>query len=310
MRGVSHIDHRGGGQRHRPHPDAALAALAAAQHGVVSRGQLLDGHLTRREVERRVESGHLQIVHRGVYGVGHRRLTLSGRRLAAVLSAGPGAVLSHGAAGAEWNLRADRRAIVDVTSARRVRTRDGVRSHHAQLVARDRARIAGLPVTSVPRTLLDLAPELTSRALMQVLEAADRLDLLDVVSIDELFSRTNGHRGIGVLRRALEAYDPRRRHTRSEFEARMLEVLDTHGLPRPDFDVRVAGFEVDVLWRHARLVVELDSWEWHRTRGAFERDRTRDLRLAAAGLTCVRITWRALTDDLAATVASLRARLG
>lgn len=283
--------------------------MGAAQHGAVGRSQLLAAGLSRRQIERRLQSGHLHLVHRGVYAVGHVLLASSGRYAAAALAGGPDAALSHRSAAAIWDIRPDARVTVDVTAVRRLRHRPGVRMHHARLEPWERTERGGLPVTTLARTLLDVAEHVTARDLLRALERAERLEVLDMAALETAIASGAGRAGLGVLARALADYDPRHGLTRSELERLALELIDVHGLPRPEVNSQVCGFEVDLLWRSAGLVAELDGWEWHRTRRAFERDRRRDLALAAAGLTCVRLTWRALTTDRTRTMADLRARV-
>jgi very-short-patch-repair endonuclease len=286
-----------------------IARLAGRQDGVVSRRQLLGAGLSMRAIEHRIVTGHLHRVHLGVYAAGHPRLSPRGRLWAAVLAGGPGAVLSHRSAAAVWGLRPDNRPVVEIISPRRLRHRPGITTHQAALEAADRTSHDGLPVTAWPRTLLDLATQIPTRDLHRAVERADRHELLDLTALDELFRRATHHRGTGKLKRATASYDPRHHRTRSELERRALEILDRHGLPRPELNARVAGLEVDLVWRAHQLVVELDGWEHHRTRGAFERDRRRALTLATAGYTCLPVTWRQLVDDERRTVAALRTRL-
>lgn len=298
-----------GGKRAAPHPDSVIAGVAQGQAGRVARWQLLDEGVTRRAIERRLQSGHLHPVHVGVYAVGHPRLDAAARRWAAVLAAGPDAVASHRTAGDIWGLRPDNRAMVDVTSARRLRNRDGLRTHRARLAAQDRAEVGGLPLTSVARTLLDLAAVLRPDDLRRPIENAERHRVFDLASLDDLLSRAHGHRGAGALRRALDNHDPRHLLTRSELEILALAFLDGHRLPRPEVNVKLGPFEVDLLWRHVPLVGELDSWEFHRTREAFERDRARDRFLAARGVQVIRLTHRALTTRASRTAAEIAAAL-
>ncbi len=266
--------------------------------------------LSPKMVERRVGSGHLHRVHRGVYAVGHGALTAAGRRHAAVLAGGPGAVLSHRSAAAVWGLRADNRRVEDITCTTRRARRAGLVFHQARLEPTEVATRDGLSVSSVPRTLLDLASHIPHRDLVRALEHADRLELFDSSSLDAQIHRARGHHGSGALRRALAAYDPRHHRTRSELERRALELLDRHRIARPELNVRIGTSEVDMLWREARLVLELDGYETHRTRAAFERDRARDRALAAAGLRVVRVTWRQLVGDEDRLAADLRALVG
>ena len=199
---------------------------------------------------------------------------------------------------------------VDVTVSVHLRSRRGVQVHRASLAPEDRAFADGVPVTSVSRTLLDLATLLRPRDLQRAVERAERVQLLDLGAVARLLARSNGHRGVGRLRAGLAAYDPRHRWSRSELERRALELIDEHGLPRPTLNARVGPYEVDLLWRSAGLVVELDGWEFHKTRDAFERDRRRDRWLTARGLRSIRLTHRALTADATETFAEIAAILG
>lgn len=280
-----------------------IAALAGAQAGVVARRQLVERGLTRAQIERRLDSGHLHPLHRGVYAVGHRALVLRSRRWGALLALGPAATLSHRTAAAELGLSHDSRITVDVTAPRRARSRRGLRVHQAVLDDRDRVKVDGLWVTSWPRTLLDVAAERPAREVTKALEQADKLGLLDVRALDDLCSRTPGHHGLRTLRRAAELYDPRHDQVRSPLERDALPLIDAAGLPRPEINAEVGPYLVDLLWRDHGVVLELDSWEHHRTRAAFERDRERDRCLAGLGLLGLRMTWRQLRSGGLADVA-------
>lgn len=183
-----------------------MAALAAAQHGVVARWQLLEAGLSRGVVRRRLERGHLHRLHHGVYAVGHRRLTTKGRWMAAVLAGGPEAVLSHWSAIALWELRPSRSGPLDVTVPGRSHraARAGIRFHNVRhLDPQDRAVIDGIPVTSLHRALLDYA-EVTRRPqqLRLALEAADRRELLDARKLEAVCGRACGRRGVKPLKAA------------------------------------------------------------------------------------------------------------
>jgi very-short-patch-repair endonuclease len=305
MPDVRHMDHRMGGQCGERHADEVIASVA--RHRVVGRRQLLDAGLSRRAIERRLESGHLHRVHLGVYAVGTPDLTQMGRFLAAAMAGGPQGAVSHRSAAALWGLRPDSRREVDITLPGNRRDRPGLRLHRAQLAPHDRAEVDGIPVTAWPRTLLDLAEHVRHRDLVRAIERADRLELFDRHALDAMIARHPGRHGLRPLARALAAYDPRHLRTRSELERRALELIDAHGLPRPELNARFHGYEVDLLWRQARVVAELDGYEHHRTRAAFERDRARDLRLSAKRVAAVRLTWRAVTADAARTAAQLAA---
>jgi very-short-patch-repair endonuclease len=153
-----------------------------------------------------------------------------------------------------------------------------------------------MPVTSIPRTLLDLAAVLAPARLDRVLDLSERLYLFDLRALDALLGRTYGHRGHGRLRRALLAYrEPS--FTRSELERAFLELVRRAGLPRPSVNFFVAGQEIDMYWRHERFGVELDGYEFHRTRAAFERDRRRQEDLKLAGVEIVRLTSRRIERE-------------
>jgi hypothetical protein len=269
-------------------PDLVIASLADVQYGVVTRAQLLDAGVSDDAVDGRVRARRLRRVHRGVYAVGHGRLTVEGRWMAAVLAGGTGAVLSHGSAAAAWDLRRTPIGAIDVTVPTRAGRgqRAGLKIHRCRLSAGDVAEVDGVPVTSVARTIIDLSRTLKGRPLEHVIDRADERGLVD---FDDLRSANSAS-----LRAVLRAYDPA--PTRSELEERFLRLCDDHGVPRPETNIRIEGFEVDFVWRDRRLVVEVDGYAYHRSPTAFEGDRERDVRLQIAGWRVLRFTWRQITD--------------
>jgi putative AbiEi antitoxin of type IV toxin-antitoxin system/uncharacterized protein DUF559 len=280
-----------------PARDRELAKLATRQHGVVTLRQLLAFGFTRVAVRRRLSAGRLHPIHPGVYAVGHPRLTVKGLFIAAVHYGGEGALLSHRSAAELWGLISPS-SLVDVTIASHRRRRGNVVWHEARtLHSDDRATKDGIPVTSVARTLLDVAEVLSKPRLERVLEDAERLRLFDLRKLQELLSRSPGRRGVKPLRAVLQSQSGSVPMTRSELERAFLDFCDEVGLPRPAPNVWVEGFEVDGVWPDAALIVELDSFEFHRTRAAFERDRARDTKLQVAGYRVVRVTDRRLTGE-------------
>lgn len=282
------------GPRHGP-----LAELAKRQHGVVSIDQLL-GQLgySRGAVARAVASAHLHRVHRGVYAVGHTDLSLRGKCLAGVLACGPGALLSHYSAAWLWGIASWSPLPVSVTSpiprGPRAPIPKGVRApvvlHRSDiLTADDRDEIDGMPVTAVPRTMLDLAAKLRPGRLRRLLERAEELRLFDRRRFEEVLSRAGGHHGAQRLRHAIEIYQPAP-YTRSGLERRFLERVLASGLPRPATGFTELGYELDVYWPEARFAVELDTFETHGSHEAFERDRLRQEDLKLAGIEMTRIT--------------------
>lgn len=291
----------------RPKGDGALADLATRQHGVVSRRQLFELGLGRGAIAHRVRQGRLHRLHAGVYLVGHRRLNQRGRWLAAVLAYGEGAVLSHASAAALWGLQRPR-SVVHVTSPRGRRGRQGIVFHEGKLDPEDRDDRDGIARTSVARTLLDLAEEVDEDRLRSVWEEADRLKLLRIRAVERVCERGRGRRGLQPIRRLLtEARAPTK--TRSPLEDRFADFRHQHRLPPALTNVLLLGHEVDCLWPGARLVVELDSWEFHGHRAAFRRDRARDSERLAAGYRTVRVTHDRLDDEEGTLLAELRGLL-
>jgi predicted transcriptional regulator of viral defense system len=191
-----------------------LAALAVRQHGVVARRQLIARGFTERAVDERLDHGRLHRIHRGVYAIGHPRLTQRGRRAAAILACGPGALLSHLDAAAVWDLARPRGAVHVTTDARSREGHPGITLHRVRFLHRaDRTRRDGFPVTSVARTLLDLAATETTDRLARVIEQAERLQLLELRALNALLARSRGRRGCGRLRGALADYLPEAKDT-------------------------------------------------------------------------------------------------
>jgi hypothetical protein len=273
----------------------ALAELAERQFGVVSLAQLRALGLGPRAVQQRASAGRLRRLHRGVYAVGHRVLRREGRRLAAVLACGPGAVLSHASAAAHWELLDSAAALIDVTAPRGRHGGQGIRLHRSRsLDAHDTTDHEGIPITTVPRTLLDLAATSRTHRLERALAQAQRLQVYDHRAITDLLARSNGHRGTGALARATSREDPK--WTASEHEAWFLALVREAGLPEPMVNESLAApdhphVKPDFCWPTHHLIVETDGWESHRTRAAFESDRRKDAALTADGWRVVRFTW-------------------
>jgi len=322
MPAESAVDHAIGGERRARggldggagQGDRAIAELAQHQHGLVTREQLLEAGLGRRAIDHRLQRRWLQPIHRGVYAAGHSVLSAEGRWTAAVLAGGRGAVLSQRSAAALWGIRATTSARIDVTVPRWRRPRTGVRFHESEVARDELTTLRGIPVTTVPRTLLDLAAVVEPRVLERAVEQAEVLRLSDALSLVDLVDRYPGRRGLAAIKAILAAQCVGSAITRSELEDRFLALLDQAGLPRPDVNrsVRVRGrwIEGDCVWLPQRMIAELDGHAFHATAAAFERDRSRDRVLQAAGWRVVRITWRQLHDDTAAVVADLCGLLG
>lgn len=268
--------------------DAAIAPVAARQHGVVTTRQLAAAGLGRNAVAHRVATGRLIPRHRGVYQVGPVPGVYA-REMAAVLATG--GVLSRQSAAAIWGFRVDHEDEIHVTTAgHATRPRHGVRVHRAASLTA--AVHAQLPLTTPTQTLHDLAPLLPRRELDRAVEEAV---IRGLARPADLSTRP-------ALRRAALA-EPAL--TRSEAERRLLKLIRAAKLPVPQTNTVVAGWEVDALWSARRLVVEVDGYAYHGNRAAFERDRRKDAALTAAGYRVVRVTWRQIVDEPHALVALL-----
>jgi len=310
MRGPSQT--RPGGGREGVQREREIAALAEQQHGVVAQRQLIALGLSQRAIECRLESWRLRLVHREVYVVGHSQLSTQGRWVAAVLAYGEGALLSHRSAAALWGLARPRTSVVDVTAPagrQGIRRRQRIWIHRSRLYPEDRALQAGIPVTTVARTLFDMAEFDSTKRLESAWEEADRLNLLRLREVEGVCERGYGRRALRPIRRLL-AEARATTITRSPLEDDFAAFCREHRLPMPSFNTTALGYEIDALWPAERLAAELDSWEFHRHRAAFERDRARDAALQVAGYRTLRITDRRMNKEASALASELRALLG
>jgi very-short-patch-repair endonuclease len=288
-----------------PPADRRIAALAGRQHGVVGRKQLDQLGVGKGAIERRLGRGRLHRVHRGVYSVGHPLLTREGRYMAAVLACGDGAVLSHLSAAVLWRILRKERRRVHVTvpgSGGRAR-RNGIVVHRAALGEREVTKVAGIPVTTPGRTVVDLADTEPRRTVERAIDEAEYLRL-DCTGL----TPREGRAGRGLLTRVLSEHQAGTTRTRSELEERFLAMCERQRLPPPEVNTVVEGYEADFVWRAQRLIAETDGRAAHGTRRAFENDRLRDLKLTAAGWRVVRITHARLANA-PRTVAAQLARM-
>jgi predicted transcriptional regulator of viral defense system len=288
----------------------AVSDLAGRQWGVVSVAQLRALGAGRSAITRRVQAGQLHRLFPGVYAVGHATLGREGRRLAAVLACGPDAVLSHRTAASHWELLRTDQTRIDVTALRGRHGAPGIRLHRTRsLDAQDTTNHEGIPITSVSRTLLDLAATARATELERALAQAERLQLYDHRAITDLIARSNGHRGTRVL---AQATTREAKWTRNEWEAAFLELIRQAGLPEPQtndaFHAPDHGHcEPDYHWPAHQVIVETDGWDTHRTRKAFRDDRAKDAALTASGYRVLRFT---RDDDPELAIKRVRALLG
>ncbi len=284
-----------------------IAAVAARQHGVITHRQLTDAGLSDSAVARRLASGRMRPLHRGVYLAGAVPLART-REMAAVLAVGADATVSHFSAGALWRLRpvpgADATEPVHVVVTVARGGRHGIRIHQVRrLTEEDRTTRDGIPVTTPLRTLLDLAAVLDKRELELTVARAERDGLVTDRALAAAVAR-RGHRGTPALAAVL-GITGGPALTRSEAEEKLLGLIREARLPAPECNSKVGPYEVDFLWRAARLAVEVDGFRYHSSKPSFEGDRRKDAELVARGLTVLRLSWRQITGEAMATVAQV-----
>jgi very-short-patch-repair endonuclease len=235
--------------------------------------------------------------------------------MAAVLASGPEAVLSHWSAAELWMIRPNSRSIIDVTTPQKSRSWKGVRRHHSPLPADEITLREGIPLTTVPRTIFDLAATESVDTVENLVREAEFLELWDRLSLRDLVERYPGRRGVRKVQVALSRLeeDPAGRRRRG-LEERFAPFLRQHRLPLPRFNdwivLEPKRYQVDCHWPGTGQIVELDGWKGHGTRSAFREDRARDRALRVAGYSVTRLTWAQLDDEPEAVSADLRALLG
>jgi very-short-patch-repair endonuclease len=276
----------------------------AAQFGVVTRTQLVAAGLHSYEITRRLRAGRLHRLHPGVYAVGHSVLVPKGRMLAAVLACGAGAALSHRSAATLhdlWEAPATHHVTVPRTGPH---SRPGLVVHRSRrLDPADLTDVDGIPVTTIARTTLDLAAVLLPRQLAVLLDRQEAQRVLDIAALEATIARNPG-RDLAALREALGTEAP----SPLELQRRFLRLCRDHGLPEPEREAPIGAYRTDFFWPQANLAVETDGRAHHERRAAFERDRQRDLDLAACGIQTLRVTWRMVTRQAEQLAATLRAR--
>jgi len=282
--------------------------LASRQHGVVSHSQLIEIGFDEQWIERRIRERRLVAVHRDVFAVGHTRLAVRAPWWAALLAYRPDAVLSHQSAAILWGIRRKRRGPIHVTAPRGrqgLRRRSGIWIHRCRLQPEDVTTRDGFPITALARTLFDLAEVAPYDSLKGAAEEADRLKLLRVRELEAVCERGRGRRALKPIRRLLVDLPPPD-EGRSPLEIRFAAFVREHTLPPPVQNADVLGYEVDGLWPEAKLIVELDSWEHHGHRAAFERDRARDPELLIADYRTIRVTHQRLDRESVRLAAEIR----
>jgi very-short-patch-repair endonuclease len=280
--------------------------VASKQKGIVTRGQLLRAGLSPEQIRFAIEHGVLIRLYRGVYAVGHVALAPWARDLAAVLACGPHAVIGYWSAAYVWGLVEGPPDQIDVilTGGRR-RPKPGVRLHlDSTLDTHDLRNRHNLPITSPARTIIDLAAETPIDQLERLIAEARVKGLIRDGELEKALQRNVGRSGTRRLRAVLEV-EGKPGITRSEAERILRRVLRQAGLPQPQTNIKVGPFEVDFLWPEHGVAIELDSWQFHGHRRAFERDRRKGLALQAAGLDLIRLSALQIRDESFPVIAQI-----
>ncbi len=272
----------------------------------MSRAQLLAAGISGHTIDHRATNGHLHRAHRGVYFVGHTALAPHAAERAALLACGEGALISHWSAAYLWGLMENPPSEIHVaTPGRHCRSRNGIRLHRVKALDPRDVRVKdGIPLTAPARALIDLAAETGYDVLERMLAGARVKKLVSDRELKRALERAGHRAGTGRMRGFLKA-EQGPALTRSKAERLMRRLIRAAGLPGPQTNVRVEGWEVDFFWPDQRLIVEVDGFLFHGHRAAFERDRRKQLALAAAGYRVIRITWMQLLHEALLVAAKL-----
>jgi len=291
-----------------PAPPRRLGHLAATQHGVFARAQALACGVNARAVARRVSAGAYERLHPGVYRVAGAPATWRQALIAACLACGRAAAVSHLAAAALWGLAGFEPGRVELTARRARRRVRGCVLHWSSLAPGDVKRVDGIPVTSVARTLADLAGCVRADALEEALDDALRRRLVTVAGMRKELRRRRP--GVKVLGRLIDARAGMRRVPETVFETKLLRVLRAGGLPLPAVQHWIGRYRVDFAYTDERLVIEADGFQWHSSRRQWDRDRAQRATLAELGWRVVPVTWTQLVSRPREVVGAVRAALG
>ena len=275
----------------RTRREERLAQVAAAQHGVFSLAQAEALGYSRADVFRRVQARRIHRVFPQTYHLAGAPRSLEQRAIAAVFWAGPDAVASYDTAAALWGIVRGRPSAVHVTAPRKLGAApQGVQTHVATIHKRDRGKLRGVPVTSVARTLLDLAATWSEARLLPLVERAALDGLTTAEQVQDVLARNPGRRGSRRLARALDTAGS------SALERGVEAILGNSGLPPHEREHPVGPFRLDFAWPSAKVGLEADGRRWHSSRLDFERDRAKANTLTDRGWRVLRATARDLDD--------------
>lgn len=279
-----------------------MEAIATRAYGVVTRREALAAGVSPDQLRHRLQGGSLLRVHRGVYRVGHLAPSIEADYLAAVKACGTGALLRCLAAGYLFRLLRGKPPAPEVWSAGE-RKVPGVRVRRARRGPVEATIYRGIAVTTLPRTLVDLASCLSSDALASACHEAGALHGTTPRQVEAVLASHPGAAGAGRLRAVLRG---EAKVALSPLERRFLSLLEAEGLPLPETNRPASGRRVDCRWPELRLTVELDSYTYHASRHAWEQDRRRDREARARGDEIRRYSWADVFESPERTMAELR----
>jgi very-short-patch-repair endonuclease len=279
-----------------------LGRIARRQHGLVTRKQLLAAGISKEEIRRRIRKGTLLVVHRGVYRVGHRAPSIEARYLAAVLACGEGAVLSGEAAGHLWGLIKGSAPPPEVTTPKDRKVR-GIRTRRARRGETEGTTRHGIPITTVPRTLVDLSSLLQFEDLARACHEAGVLHRTTPRQVEKVLKKRPNAPGAKQLREVIHGDV---HVTLSRLERRFLKLLREEALPLPITNKPAGSKRVDCRWPQHNLTVELDSYRYHNSRHAWELDRRREREAHARGDDFRRYIYHDVFEDPQQMLAELR----
>jgi very-short-patch-repair endonuclease len=281
-------------------PEREIGQIAARQRALITRSQLTSLGLSRAAIDHAIVRGRLHRRHHAVYSlVPFRALPPLATELAAILACGEGALLSHHSAAAVWGIRPSFDGLIHVTAIGRDAGRDrgGIRAHRvSSLDPRDIRRFQEIPITSPARALLDITPDLSDREVERALDEALIRRLVSHAAVKAVLAAYPNRRGVARLRALADPGRPTS-ETRSGGEEALLALLRRGDIPAPEVNALVGGYVADFVWREQQVIVELDGYDYHRGRAAFERDHERDAVHDRMGFLVIRVTGRQLSRE-------------
>jgi hypothetical protein len=284
-----------------------IAELARRSHGVVTWAELLRAGLSEDQIRQRIKSGVLICVFPGVYRVGHRAPSVEAHYMAAAMACGKGAALRNKAAGHLWGLIKGPAPMPEVLTPTERRIK-GIKTTRSRNIDRhDLTKRSGIPVTTVARTIVDLAADSTPDDLALYFHAAATRYKLKPHQVEEVLQRKPNAKGAKKLRRVMNGDT---RALLSDLERGFIALLEAHNIPLPKTNIPKDGHWVDCRWDEYPVTVELDSYRFHNTRHAWETDHTRGRKARRRGDEYRRYVWGDVFEEPGETVADVRQLLG